>query len=570
MHHYWSWGALLFVALLAGGCGSPQAKAPAAPRNSGSSRAESHSPSEPATDQLAKAHAHYAAGIICDMQDDSEGALREYSEAARLDPDNEALVLEVSRRLLQNKQPEKALEILVPATARPGASGAVFARLGLVYLQLGKFDLSVAANRTAIKRSPTLLTGYQNLFLTCLQNRQPQDALKALDDAARQPNTDAEFLLGLSELYGTYLTQAPAQKDRIKSKALDLLNRVAKLNPDNAAQRVRLAEGFTAFGDSAKAASIYMELLKTLPDVPLLRERVHARLAGIFLRESDRKRAMEQMEALVKDDPTNPQIYYWLGYLAYTDKKPADAAGYLSKCILLKPDFEDAYYDLALAELAEDKPVEALATLDKARKQFAKNFVLELYTGLAYSRQKAYRDATQHFLEAEVIADATEPSRLTPEFYFQIGAAYERVADYSQAEKYFEKCLQLKPDFPEAQNYLGYMWAERGLKLEKARDLIEKAVKAEPKNSAYLDSFGWVLFKLQQPQKALGYILKAVELSEEPDATLFDHLGDIYATLHQPDKAREAWAKSLSVEANEQVRKKLEAERQAKPQAISP
>jgi tetratricopeptide (TPR) repeat protein len=571
MHHYWPFGALVLAALLAGGCSSSQTKAPATPlKQSGSSKPKAHSPAEPTTDQLAKAHAHYAAGIICDMQDDSEGALREYSDAARLDPDNEALVLEVSRRLLQNKQPEKALEILLAASARPGASGAVFARLGLVYLQLGKYDLSVSANRTAIKRSPTLLTGYQNLFLTCLQNRQTEDALKALDDAARQPNTDAEFLLGLSELYGTYLSQAPAQRDRIKSKALDLLDRVAKLNPESAAYRVRLAEGFTAFGDSSKAANIYLELLKTLPDMPLLRERVHARLAGIFLRESDRKRAMEQMQALVKDDPTNPQVYYWLGYLAYTDKKPADAAEYLSKSILLKPDFEDAYYDLALAQLAEDKPVEALATLDKARKQFAKNFVLELYTGLAYSRQKAYRDATQHFLEAEVIANATEPSRLTPEFYFQIGAAYERVSDYAQAEKYFEKCLQLKPDFPEAQNYLGYMWAERGLKLEKARDLIEKAVKAEPKNAAFLDSFGWVLFKLQQPQKALSYILKAVELSEDPDATLFDHLGDIYAALHQPDKAREAWAKSLSVEANDEVRKKLESERQAKPQTVSP
>jgi len=103
------------------------------------------------------------------------------------------------------------------------------------------------------------------------------------------------------------------------------------------------------------------------------------------------------------------------------------------------------------------------------------------------------------------------------------------------------------------------MWAEHDRKLDEARVLIEKAVKAEPKNAAYLDSLGWVLYKLRQPKEALGYTLKAVELSEEPDATLFDHLGDIYAALNERQKARDAWTKSLAVEANDQIRKKLES-----------
>ena len=125
--------------------------------------------------------------------------------------------------------------------------------------------------------------------------------------------------------------------------------------------------------------------------------------------------------------------------------------------------------------------------------------------------------------------------------------------------QYFEKCLQLAPNFAEAMNYLGYMWAEHGLKLDQARELIEKAVKAEPKNAAYLDSLAWVLFKLKQPKEALPYALKAAELSEQPDATVYDHIGDIYAALKQLEKAREAWRKSLSLEPNEEVRKKLES-----------
>jgi tetratricopeptide (TPR) repeat protein len=553
-------GALALSSVLVAGCKSQPPKPASKPQPVAVVTPHASSTDNSSEQKIAQAHAHYASGIVHDMNDETEAALEDYFTAALDDPDNEDLVLEVSRRLLQNKQQEKALEVLSRAAARPNASGAIFARLGLVYLQLGKSDQAVTASRAAIKRSPGLLAGYQNLFLNYIQSKQPQEALKVLEEAAKQPSTDADFLLGLSELYGSFLVQSPAQKEKVKPEVLALLDRAEKIQNLNASQRLRLAEGFNAFGDTNKAAQIYLDLLKALPDLPLVRERVHARLAGIFLRESDRKRAVEQLEALVKDDPTNPQAYYYLGYLAYTDKKSAEAAEYFRKTILLNPGFEDAYYDLALAQISLDKPAEALDTLEKARKQFQKNFVMEVYTGLAYSRQKEYREAIKHYTEAEVIAKATDPTRLGQEFYFQLGAAYERVGDFAQSEQYFEKCLALQPDFAEAQNYLGYMWAEHGMKLDKAKELIEKAVKAEPKNAAYLDSLGWVLFKMDKPKEALGYVLKAVELTEEPDATLYEHLGDIYAALRQTDKAREAWTKSLAVEPNEEVRKKLEKE----------
>ena len=151
------------------------------------------------------------------------------------------------------------------------------------------------------------------------------------------------------------------------------------------------------------------------------------------------------------------------------------------------------------------------------------------------------------------------PEWLDQHFYFDVAAAYERKGDEAQAESYFEKCLKIDPDFAEALNYLGYMWAEKGQHLPRAKELIEKALKIEPKNPAYLDSFAWVLFKLDDPKNALEYILQAVQLSKEPDATLYDHLGDIYAAVHDTDKAREAWQKSLTVEPNEVIQKKVQS-----------
>jgi tetratricopeptide (TPR) repeat protein len=323
--------------------------------------------------------------------------------------------------------------------------------------------------------------------------------------------------------------------------------------------RVMLADMYNLLGESGKAAQIYTEMLKKMPDVPLVQERLRAKLADIYLRSPDRSKAAEQLEAILQRDPTNAQAYYLLGSIRFEEKKNQEAVDNFRKTILLKPDFDQAYYDLATAEMNLGKSQDALATLESARKKFQQNFVLEFLTGMAYSRLKAFPEAMKYFTSAEVFAQATEPKRLNEFFYFQLGATSERKGDYAQAEKYFLKTLELAPNFAEALNYYGYMLAERGEHLDKARDLIEKALKLEPKNGAFLDSMGWVLFRLNQPTEALEYIQQAVKFTEEPDATLYDHLGDILSALGRANEAREAWKKSLELEKNEQVQKKLEA-----------
>jgi tetratricopeptide (TPR) repeat protein len=101
------------------------------------------------------------------------------------------------------------------------------------------------------------------------------------------------------------------------------------------------------------------------------------------------------------------------------------------------------------------------------------------------------------------------------------------------------------------------MWADHGTNLEKARAMIEKAVSQDPKNAAFLDSLGWVLFKLNLPDQALPHLLQAAELSRQPDATVYDHLGEVYFALKDLEKARECWKKSLDLEANDAIKKKL-------------
>jgi tetratricopeptide (TPR) repeat protein len=499
--------------------------------------------------------AHYATALSYDLNDKPDLALQEMLQAAQIDPGNEPIVVNAARRCLRAKKPDQAIELLTKAAAQPGASGEVYAWLGLAYAQAGKTDLAVTANRTAIKKAPQSLAAYQNLAQLYLQTGHAPEALRVLDDAARQPTDDPGFLLDLADLYLRYGRVQTSQVEAIHQRIRQLLDRAADLQPVNPLDILRLADAYFALGEMKKAEPLYQALLEDHPDLP----NVRTKLAEIYLRSGQNEKASQQLEALAQSDPTNPQVYLFIGALDVEEKKYPKAAEQFQRALKLDPDLEQVYYELAGLQLTQEKPADALAVLDKARARFKRSFAMEFYTGLACRDLEQYSRALIAFTSAEAIAKTTDPSRLNSLFYFQVGATQERAGHLDDAEREFRECLKLSPDDPEALNYLGYMWAEHGIKLDEARALIEKAVRQQPNNAAFLDSLAWVLFKLNQPQQALVPMLKAVEHSEKADATLYDHLGEIYSALKQYDHAREAWKKALQVKPDRQIQQKLQA-----------
>ncbi len=527
----------------------------ATPRNSSSEPDADGSVEE---QSKAEAHAHYAQGLVYELNDQGDQAMEEFSKAALADPANEELVLNLSRRYSQAKQPEKALELLRAAARVPGASTAVWSQLALVYARLGKYSDAEAAAQMVIRQNPASLTGYQDLFIIDLQSSRVPAAMKALNQASRVGSTDPKFLIDLAGMYASLQIASPSIKVEAVSNGLAILKRVTLPDPPDPQLSLKRADVYNLLGATTNASEIYLSLLEKYGSLPTLRDDLHGKLAEIYLRQHDSKKAEAHLLAVLQDDPGNAQVYYYLGSLAYDDKKLPEAIDYFQKAIVVKDDFEQAYYDLAGAQINNDEPKDALATMEKARARFSTNFMNEFFTALAYVKAKDYTNGVSHFAQAEACARAAGTNQLSGYFYFEAGAACERNGEFERAADYFEKSLKLTPDMAEALNYYGYMLADRGEKLDKARTLIEKAVRLEPNNAAYIDSLGWVLFKQGRLQDGLVQERKAIELSgDEPDATLFDHLGDIYAALKQTDKALEAWKKSLSLEPSETVKKKI-------------
>lgn len=488
------------------------------------------------------------------MNKEGDEALRSFTESVLHDPGHDELVLEVAQRHMQAKKPLKAVEVLEKAVAIPNPPAVFFALLSSAQLEAGQLSKAIAIGKKAVQLAPDNPLAHRSLFQAYLRDKQFAAAMKSVESAARHPSTNDAYWIGIAELAAGLQSVQGADQDKARALTLELLGKCK--TPESQANPLelqRMAELYEASRQYARAETLYLELLKRFPSVSALK----SRLLGLYLKSGDRGRAIEQLELLARASPTNPNVQYLLGNLLGEDKKFEPAIEAYRRAIQLKPDFEEAYFDLASLLMSQKQVDKAVDLLESARKKLKNRFAIEFYLAMARSSQKLYDEALKHLVEAEVLAKVDDPTRLNHIFYFQLGAMHERRKDFAAAEKAMLKSIELSPKFAEALNYLGYMWADRGERLKEAKAMIERALDEEPKNGAFLDSMAWVLFKMNKPQEALAWMQKSIANVTEPDATLYDHLGDIYQSLNEPAKAREAWIKSLSIEENEAIRKKV-------------
>ncbi len=141
---------------------------------------------------------------------------------------------------------------------------------------------------------------------------------------------------------------------------------------------------------------------------------------------------------------------------------------------------------------------------------------------------------------------------------FRLAASCERTGRVPEAERWFRELLELDPEFAPALNYLGYMWADLGMNLSEALDLVLRAVDLDPDNGAYVDSLGWAYFRLGRFDEARDHLERAATL-EPDDAVIHEHLGDLYQAVGQLEQARDLYERALALDGDneEKVRRKL-------------
>jgi tetratricopeptide (TPR) repeat protein len=162
------------------------------------------------------------------------------------------------------------------------------------------------------------------------------------------------------------------------------------------------------------------------------------------------------------------------------------------------------------------------------------------YLALADLLSEQKREGEAH----DVLDDAARRFPKDPSVPFQRGALYERAGEMARAEAAFRDVLTLDPNHAPALNYLGYMLAERGVRLDEALTLIERALSVDPDNGAYLDSLGWTYYQMKQFDRAKVHLARAAEQLPS-NSVVQDHLGDVLAALGRREEAIVAWQRAL-------------------------
>jgi tetratricopeptide (TPR) repeat protein len=158
-----------------------------------------------------------------------------------------------------------------------------------------------------------------------------------------------------------------------------------------------------------------------------------------------------------------------------------------------------------------------------------------------YSRLRRFPQAEEMLKKADDLSTKQDEKDY---INFLYGALYEREKKYEPAELYFRKVLARDPNNAMTLNYLGYMFAENGTRLDESLSLVKKAVDQDPQNGAYLDSLGWVYYKQGKLDLAEQTLRRAAERIDT-DGTVHSHLGEVFAKQGKLKLAAAQWERAM-------------------------
>jgi tetratricopeptide (TPR) repeat protein len=255
-----------------------------------------------------------------------------------------------------------------------------------------------------------------------------------------------------------------------------------------------------------------------------------------------------------KSSSTNQSCFMELARSAMRFEDYKEAAKALEWFLISHPHDRGAIYLLAVCYFEKEMYRKCIKKLSKMRPSFESNYL----SAIAYKNLRKFKKAEKKLLEAEKLAEKTKKEDLNDNFYMTMAYIAEKAGNVKKSEEALKILLKKNPDDHEAQNFLGYIWADHNQNLDEAEKLIVAALKKKPDNSAYLDSMAWVLYRKGKYKEALEYIKKSLKgAGEVPDAVIADHAGDIYYALKDNEKALKYWKLASEIHSEDLDRDKV-------------
>jgi tetratricopeptide (TPR) repeat protein len=524
-------------------------------------------------------------------------AIQELEKIRDLSPKDERIYDALGEAYFKAKQPEKAIQSYEKYQSLAASSDKGYQEIAKYYANAGKEDKSVEYCLKALEANPN---SAETLFLLAqiyAKQNKDKEAVplyrKLLDVLGNNPQISP----GVKQQLASSLIEANQSKE-----AVGLLNEVLKQNPDNNRAQMLLVRAYIESRQFSEALAILQPIIKSNPDA---REGMEAQFytATIYEKKREYAEAIKIFTALLenplvksedaKDNRRMFQEHLIMNYEEMRDFKkvisiyqemvkiyPNAVPGLINtyridrqfdKALALgKQSYEKSPDDIRVAiayarSLADaGKGKEGAEILAKMLQSNPASIDIYVHLSAIYMQDKRFSEAEKLLRggEDKKFEDNEDNARLK----IQLATVYEKQKYYDRAETLIKEVLKSKPNNADALNYIGYMLADRGVRLNEAMGYVKEALAIDPQNGAFLDSLGWAYFKLNDLGNAEKYLLEADAIVKD-DPTIVDHLGDLYYKTGNFQKAQECWTRSIQVgtqtgtekEDIEKVRHKLDS-----------
>jgi tetratricopeptide (TPR) repeat protein len=514
-------------------------------------------------------------------------ALAHLQAAFKINPDDIGTGMAVAQILLSTGRTADAEKTLATLLERAPDQRTLNYTYAQVLTKLGRGDESRQYLERAVQVDPT----FGPAILQLIDIYQKENEWQKAADLMQPLINDDPMNLDLQRQQAFYYLRAG-----LPEKARSAFKSLLEADPKDTRSQFYLAEALNDLEQYEEADKIYRALLaKTPADPDVL---ASYGLSQVGQRKYDDAAGTFRLLLAVNDLPDNLQVLAKT-QLAYIDlqKGNYDEALNGARSILIFRDKPNAQaVNIALDALKRQKRYsDAIALLQPLVDNFAADpFVNARYVEmlvragasdrakLAASTQakfgtkntlataEAYIQTEQYEPALAMLRDALKKTPDDLDVQFELGSAFERSGDKKSAERLFLDILNKRPEHAATLNYLGYMWAESGVNLDRAADMLNRAVKQEPKNGAYVDSLGWVYYQQGKLDLAEKYLTDAAHLLPR-DATVQQHLGDVFAKRGDVHRALDIYRAALTLEpdAKDEVKLKTKIAELERKQAAS-
>ncbi|HED05561.1 MAG TPA: tetratricopeptide repeat protein, partial [Ignavibacteria bacterium] len=446
-------------------------------------------------------------------------------------------------RIYELSKPMEAINIYNRLTSIIGPDWNVLIHVTNLYVKLGKYAeaagtinklLTISPSNTSLEKLQADYYGRAKMY---------KKALFAINDVLEFLPNDLDAHQRKAEIF--------IAQDKWK-KAAKEYSFIIKQN--NVSFRTKLQIGASYFNQALKDSTLFPivhKFFKTIEkDTSSWQTKMY--LGAIAIAQKNDSIAVKDFKIALKLAKWNVEPWVRLGGLYFDNHKYNAAIKLLKGAFKSFPeDFRvNLILGLSLAQKGNNK--DARKYLKRAVEVNPKDITALSAYGYTLSRLKENEEAIKYLKKALVIS----PNNIN--LLSTLGLIYDSESKWALCDSVYQKALSIDPTNALVLNNYAYSLSERGIKLDSALNMAKKAIKAEPKNSSYLDTVGWIYYRLKEYQNAKEYVQKAVQIGGH-DSVMLEHLGDINYKLGQKEKALNLWKKAFKMDTtNKKLKLKIE------------